>query len=149
MTILFLLSGLTTSFAQVSGEIRVAAWSGSPAQVRLKQIEKYKPQIRRSCIIAIEELEEDLRLAKESISKANQTMTYQLSLEGLGAREAWDSLEIEIAQTVLDSLQAFVNEAEKFLYYAKDENEKVLKYLDRERKIDSDTLIENEEENKD
>ncbi len=146
LTILFLLVGFASSSAQVGEKIQVDAWSDSPAKVRLEQIEEYRPQVRRSRIIAIEELETDLKKAKESIFKANRMMNYQLSPDGRRSKEAWDSLEIETAQASLDALQAFVKEAETFLSYAKAENEKVMKYLVRERKVASDSLSGDEEE---
>lgn len=147
LTILILVVGAFYLPAQVNEEVQVDAWSESPAKQKLEQIEKYKPQVRRSRIIAIQELEEDLNSAKESIFKAKRLMRYQLSPDGRRSKEAWDSLEIETAQAELDSLQAFVKEAETFLAYAKEENEKVMKYLVRERSgMVSDSLSGEEEE---
>ena len=139
----FFLSQLVT--AQAIEEEQVDAWSESPARQRLEQIEQYKPTVRRSRIIAIKELEEDLSAAREAAANAQRLMNYQLSRDGRQSKEAWDSTQIEFAQTQLDTLNAFIEQAQKFLVYAKAENEKVMKYLAREQKrVARDTLAEGE-----
>ena len=119
--ILFLFATFFTGFSQIIEEEQVDAWSESPARNRLEQIEKYKPTVRRSRIIAINELEADLAKARESAGNAQRLMNYQLSPDGRTSKEAWDSLEIEQAQAQLDTLNAFIQEAETFLTYAKAE----------------------------
>ena len=139
----FFLSQLVT--AQAIEEEQVDAWSESPARQRLEQIEQYKPTVRRSRIIAIKELEEDLSAAREAAANAQRLMNYQLSRDGRQSKEAWDSTQIEFAQTQLDTLNAFIEQAQEFLVYAKAENEKVMKYLAREQKrVARDTLAEGE-----
>ena len=131
--------------AQVIEEEQVDAWSESPARQRLEQIEQYKPTVRRSRIIAIKELEEDLSAAREAATNAQRLMNYQLSRDGRQSKEAWDSTQIEFAQAQLDTLNAFIEQAQEFLVYAKAENEKVMKYLAREQKrVARDTLAEGE-----
>lgn len=129
---------LTAGFslsAQIVEEEQVDNWSDGPARVKLEQIEKYKPQVRRSRLIAINELEEDVKKAKQSISQAQRLMRYKLSRDGRNSEDAWDSLQVQQAQTELDNLKGFVKEAEEYLVYAKAENEKVMKYLVRERTL--------------
>lgn len=133
-------------WSQRGDEEQVDAWADGPAKQKLDQIEQYRPVVRRSRTIAIGELEEQLKTANEVIRKAERRLAYQKRIRNKDSKEVWDADRLAKAEEDLNSLKASVKESAKLLAFAKEENEKVLKFLVREQMDDTEGEGSNDED---
>lgn len=120
------------SQAQISKE-RAEELANSPAKRRLDEIQQYKPTIRRSRSIAIQELEKDIATAYFKIEAAEKVLYKQRRLQKKNHADAWSPEQMAAAEQSLENLEAFVEAAEEHLGMAKAEHERVLALLARER----------------
>jgi|GEM_PF-4195090 len=135
-----------TGWSQRGDEEQVDAWADGPAKQKLAQIEEYRPVVRRSRTIAIGELEDQLKTANEVIRKAERRLAYQKRIRNKDSKEVWDAERLARAEEELVSLKATVKQSAKLLAYAKEENEKILKFLVREQMDDTEGEGSDDEE---
>lgn len=140
----FLLAFLPNS--QVQGQPtkeRAKELENSPARQRLDEIQQYKPVIRRSRAIAIQEMEREIAAAYFKIEAAEKVLTKQERLARRNDPEAWTPEQMAAAREQMSALEDYVEEAEEYLDVARAEHEKVLQLLARER---SEHEIEEDDE---
>ena len=111
---------------------RAESLAESPARKRLNEIQPYKPIVRRSRTIAIEELEQQLVVATLRLQKAEKLIQLEEDKIAKKADDAWTEEQLDAAESAKDDLEDYVEEAQAKLAWAMAENEKVVKFMNRD-----------------
>lgn len=122
---------------------RAEALANSPAKQRLDQIQQYKPVIRRSRSLVIQEMEQDIAAAYIKLDAGETVIRKQERLAKKGDPKAWPPEQIAETKVKMAALEAYLEEAEEYLAQAKAEHARVLELLARERS--AHTIVEDEE----
>ena len=133
LLIALLFSGVLVAQTSSSPKDRVTDLENSPARQRLDAIEEYKPVVRRSRSVAIEELE--LQIVKGRLQVENGRKRIETEQDKMNRKEddAWTSEQMMQAEMAIEALEEYLDEAEDELLIAKREEAKVQKFFAREK----------------
>lgn len=147
-----LFSGVLWAQTSSTPKDRVVDLENSPARQRLDEIEEYKPVVRRSRSVAIQELEIQIVKGRLQLENGRKKIKEEEGKMKRKEDDAWTSAQMEQAQQALEALDEYLDEAEDELAIAKREEAKVQKFFAREKdagRIKSSGAVDQDEENDD
>ena len=127
------LAGSQLVWGQGSPKDRAEALSDSPARKRLDQVQSYKPKVRRSRVVAIQDLENRLSTARKTLEVAEGKVKAQEELQAGQSPEAWTPERLLSAKEELARFKSSILASEQFLTSARQENQAVLSFMEQER----------------